>query len=428
MQQLDKLDKNDLSNLLKKYEERYSNFKNMNLKLDMSRGKPASDQLDISMKLLTNINEPSDCYSEKGVDYRNYGLLDGIPELKKLFSQIMGVGENELIIGGNSSLNMMYDTVVRMMLFGNQDGDMPWSKLDKVKFLCPSPGYDRHFAICEQLGIEMIVIDMNSDGPDINKIEELVSSDASVRGMWCVPKYSNPDGITYSDEICRRLAAMKTAAPDFRIMWDNAYAVHHLLGKEDKLLNIMEECRKNGTQNRIITFASTSKVTFPGAGVAAMGSSEENIIYFKKLMAIQTIGPDKVNQLRHYKMFPDFETLELHMNNLAKLLTPKFDAVKEILERELSGTGAATWTNPNGGYFISFNSLDGCAKEIVAMAKEAGVTITPAGASYPYGKDPRDRNIRIAPTYPTLSELKCAIEVLCVCVMIVSIKKMIDKL
>lgn len=405
--------------------ERYNKYKEMNLKLDMSRGKPGGDQLDLSMELLNDVNLVKN-YISKGNDYRNYGFVDGIPEMKQFFADVLEASVDEIIVGGNSSLNMMYDVISRSMLKGNVDGDMPWSKLDNVKFFCPSPGYDRHFAMCEYLGIEMITIDMTPDGPDMDTIEKLVAEDSSIRGMWSVPKYSNPDGITYSDDVCRRLASMKTAAPDFRIYWDNSYVVHHLNENHDVLLNILDECKKAGNPNRPIIFTSMSKITFPGAGISAIASSVDNVDFHKKGISMMTIGPDKLNQLRHINAIPDLDALGNHMNKHAELLRPKFDIVFNVLEKELKGYEVASWNVPNGGYFISLFTKKGCAKDSVQLAKEAGVTITPAGATYPYGKDPSDRNIRIAPTYPSKEELGLAIEILCVCIKIVTLKKALN--
>ncbi len=414
------------SKALKQYREqlykRYKDFQGKNLKYNMSRGKPCKEQLDLSMELL-NIKEYE---NEDGLDCRNYGIVDGIPEAKKLFSKLIEVDEDEVIIGGNSALTMIYDTLSRAMLFGVSENAIPWRKLPKVKFLCPCPGYDRHFAICELLGIEMIVVDMKSDGPDIDTIEKLVAEDDTIKGIMCVPKYSNPDGITYSDEIVDRLAAMKTKAKDFRIIWDNAYIVHHLSENGDKLKNILKACKKAGNENRVYIFASTSKITFPGSGVAVMASSSENIERIKSKLIIQMIGPDKINQLRHVKFLKSVENIEEHMKKHAKIIGPKFSEVLNILESELGGKGIAFWNKPNGGYFISLNTLDGCAKKIVKMALEAGITMTPAGSTYPYGKDPRDRNIRIAPSLPSMDELKNAIEIFCICVQIVSVDKLLN--
>lgn len=410
------------SSLLKEYEK----YKSMNLKLDMSRGKPCTEQLDLSLEILDCINSSESCKCDGGVDCRNYGLLDGIPEAKKLFADMLEVKPSEIIIGGNSSLNMMYDTIARAMTHGIL-GSTPWCKLDKVKFLCPSPGYDRHFAITEHFGIELITIDMKEDGPDMDAVKRYVESDPAVKGIWCVPKYSNPEGVTYSDEVVDRFAELNPAAPDFRIFWDNAYCVHHLNGRHDKLKNILEALRKNGKENMVYIFGSTSKITFPGSGVAMMAASEENINSIKKQLAFQTIGPDKLNQLRHVRFFKDLAGIEKHMEKHAEIIRPKFRAVLDCFERELAGTGLATWTNPHGGYFISLNTLDGCAKRTVALCKEAGVVMTPAGATFPYGKDPRDRNIRVAPTYPPLDELKIAAELLCLCVKIAGVEKLLEK-
>ncbi|CDZ23420.1 putative aminotransferase MSMEG_6286/MSMEI_6121 [[Clostridium] cellulosi] len=407
--------------LLKEYED----VKSKNLKLDMSRGKPGAEQLNLSLEVLDCINSSESCKAEGGVDCRNYGLLDGIPEAKRLFAEMLEVKPSEIIIGGNSSLNMMYDTVARAMTHGIL-GETPWCKLDKVKFLCPCPGYDRHFAITEHFGIELIPIEMKSDGPDMDAVQFYVENDESVKGIWCVPKYSNPEGITYSDEVVDRFAALNPAAKDFRIFWDNAYCVHHLTDKHDKLKNILEALRANGKENMVYIFGSTSKITFPGSGVAMMAASEENIASIKKQLAFQTIGPDKLNQLRHVRFFKNLKGIEEHMKKHAAIIKPKFDAVINALESELGGTGLAEWTNPRGGYFISVNTLDGCAKRTVELCKEAGVKLTPAGATYPYGIDPRDRNIRIAPTYPPLDELKVAAKLFCLCVKIAGIEKLLS--
>ncbi|OOM73604.1 aminotransferase class I/II-fold pyridoxal phosphate-dependent enzyme [Clostridium sp. BL-8] len=405
--------------LLKKYES----FKNMNLKYDMSRGKPCKEQLDLSMKML----DIQDYKSSDGVDCRNYGGLDGILDAKKLFAEIIGVDLNEVIVGGNSALNMIYDTIARAMSFGVLGSETPWGKLPKVKFLCPSPGYDRHFAICELFGIEMISVAMNSDGPDIETIENLAGSDEAIKGIICVPKYSNPDGITYSDHIVDRLAKMKTKAKDFRIIWDNAYAIHDLFGKGDKLKNILTACKEAGNEDRVFIYVSTSKVTLPGSGVAALAASKANIVKIKEQLSVQMIGPDKMNQLRHVKFLKDMCNIEAHMKKHAEILEPKFLAVLDTLSSELDGKDIAWWNKPNGGYFISLNTLDGCAKEVVKMTAEAGVIITPAGATYPYGNDPRDRNIRIAPSFPSATELKKAMEILCICIQIVSINKLLSE-
>lgn len=402
-------------------EKQYADFQAQNLKLDMSRGKPAGTQLDLTNGILFTLTK---YITEDGVDARNYGGLDGIPEAKKLFSGLLDIPTEKIIIGGNSSLNLMYDTMVRFMLFGT-GGNTPWSKLDKVKFLCPSPGYDRHFGICEDLGIEMITIPMTEHGPDMDLVEKLVAEDPAIKGIWCVPLYSNPQGIIYSDETVDRLGSMKTAAPDFRIMWDNAYGVHHIY-TENKVKDIFAVCEQAGNPNRVFYFFSTSKITFPGAGVALLASSPENIVEIKKHMGMQTIGHDKLNQLRTVTYLKNPEGVRDHMAKLAAELRPKFDVVLETLDRELSGTGLAKWTKPQGGYFVAIDTLPGCAKATVALAKAAGVTMTGAGATFPYKKDPNDTNIRIAPTYPTYDELKIAIALFCVCVKLAGVNKLLE--
>lgn len=402
-------------------EKQYADFQAQNLKLDMSRGKPAGTQLDLTNGILFTLTK---YITEDGVDARNYGGLDGIPEAKKLFSGLLDIPTEKIIIGGNSSLNLMYDTMVRFMLFGT-GGNTPWSKLDKVKFLCPSPGYDRHFGICEDLGIEMITIPMTEHGPDMDLVEKLAAEDPAIKGIWCVPLYSNPQGIIYSDETVDRLGSMKTAAPDFRIMWDNAYGVHHIY-TENKVKDIFAVCEQAGNPNRVFYFFSTSKITFPGAGVALLASSPENIVEIKKHMGMQTIGHDKLNQLRTVTYLKNPEGVRDHMAKLAAELRPKFDVVLETLDRELAGTGLAKWTKPQGGYFVAIDTLPGCAKATVALAKAAGVTMTGAGATFPYRKDPNDTNIRIAPTYPTYDELKIAIALFCVCVKLAGVNKLLE--
>ncbi len=402
-------------------EKQYADFQAQNLKLDMSRGKPAGTQLDLTNGILFTLTK---YITEDGVDARNYGGLDGIPEAKKLFSALLGIPTEKIIIGGNSSLNLMYDTMVRFMLFGT-GGNAPWSRLEKIKFLCPSPGYDRHFGICEDLGIEMITIPVTEHGPDMDLVEKLAAEDPAIKGIWCVPLYSNPQGIIYSDETVDRLGSMKTAAPDFRIMWDNAYGVHHIY-TENKVKDIFEVCEKAGNPNRVFYFFSTSKITFPGAGVALLASSPENIVEIKKHMGMQTIGHDKLNQLRTVTYLKNPEGVRDHMEKLAAELRPKFDIVLETLDKELAGTGLAKWTKPQGGYFVAIDTLPGCAKATVALAKAAGVTMTGAGATFPYRKDPNDTNIRIAPTYPTYDELKVAIALFCVCVKLAGVNKLLE--
>ena len=410
-----------------KLRQLYKEFQGKGLKLDMSRGKPSPEQLDLGMELLNAIDTETVMQAENGLDVRNYGGLDGIPEAKRLMADIMDVKPEQVIVCGNSSLNTMYDMVARGMLLGYL-GETPWCKLDKVKFLCPVPGYDRHFAVTEHFGVEMINVPMTEEGPDMDMVEELVSADAAIKGIWCVPKYSNPQGVVYSDETVRRMAALKPAAKDFRIFWDNAYAVHHLYGEENgKLLNILEECQKAGNPDMVFEFASTSKVSFAGAGISGIAASQANLADIKKSLTIQTIGYDKVNQLRHVKYFKDGKGVAAHMERHAALLRPRFELVLETLDRELSGLGAGKWISPKGGYFITFEALEGCATRIVALAKEAGVVMTPAGAPFPYGKDPLDSVIRIAPSYPSLEELKEAANVFVTCVKLATVEKMLEK-
>jgi aspartate/methionine/tyrosine aminotransferase len=415
----------ELNELYLKLKEKYDGYKSQNLNLDMSRGKPCLEQLDLSKDMLDILKSDEDYKAKDGTDYRNYGGLDGIPEAKELFSQVLEVSTKEIIIGGNSSLNMMHDTIARAMFHGVYGGESSWGKLPVVKFLCPSPGYDRHFAICELFNIEMITVDMLSTGPDIDTIEKLVREDDSIKGIWCVPKYSNPDGITYSDKTVDRLAQMNTKASDFRIFWDDAYTVHHLTEKSDRLKNILAACKSAGNPDRVFMYSSTSKITFPGSGIAVMAASEENLNFFRKQLSIQTIGPDKINQLRHVRFLKDIDNLKVHMEKHAAIIKPKFDMVLNKLESELGRKNIALWNKPNGGYFISLNTLNGCAQDVINRASEVGVKLTKAGATYPYGKDPRDRNIRIAPTFPSVEELEKAIEVLCLCVQLVSIKKIL---
>lgn len=412
-----------LSAVLQEQKKRYQELQAKHLSYDMTRGKPAQDQLDLSNAMLSD-QYIGTARTAGGTECRNYGCPDGIPEAKRLMAEMLGVAPDEVIIGGNSSLNMMYDTLVRFMLFGTGNGSVPWSRLEKVKFLCPVPGYDRHFLICEKLGIEMIPVELQADGPDMDAIRALVR-DPAVKGMWSVPKYSNPSGIVYSDEKIRALAEMPCAADDFRILWDDAYTVHFLGDAPAKQLNLLTACREAGNPDRALIFGSTSKVTFPGSGLAAMAGSAENIRFALSHITVQTIGPDKLNQLRHVNFLHDYDGILRHMRKHAAILKPKFDAVLRVLDEELSGTGILEWTRPEGGYFISINTLDGCASRVVSLAKECGVLFTPAGATFPYRKDPRDRNIRIAPTLPPLSELTEAIRVLCVCVKICSAEKLL---
>jgi DNA-binding transcriptional MocR family regulator len=395
--------------------DRYQRFKTLGLKLDMTRGKPSSEQLDLARGLLTNVSA-SDCKAADGTDTRNYGGLDGLPEMKAIFAEMVNTTPAGVVVGGNSSLQMMHDTIVRALLHGVPDGPAPWGRQGPVKFICPTPGYDRHFAICEHHGIEMVSVSMTDEGPDMDEVERLVAADGAIKGMWVVPKYSNPTGATCSDAVVRRLARMKTAAPDFRLMWDNAYAVHDLYEPGDALLDVLAACREAGHPNRPIVFVSTSKISLAGAGIAAMAASPANIADVKRHAAVQTIGPDKINQLRHVRFFGDYAGMRAHMAKHAALLRPKFEAVTRVFETELGEKGIATWTRPRGGYFISLDTPDGCASDVVRLADEAGVKLTAAGATFPYGKDPRNRNIRIAPSLPPLEQVEQAMQVVAVCV------------
>ena len=415
----------ELLSLKSELEDKFSEIKEKNLKLDMSRGKPSKAQLDLSMGMMDVLNSGVDLSCEEGIDCRNYGVLDGINEAKQLLSDMSEVPKENIVIFGNSSLNVMYDTISRSMTHGVM-GSTPWCKLDKVKFLCPVPGYDRHFAITEHFGIEMINIPMTDEGPNMDMVEALVNNDDSVKGIWCVPKYSNPQGITYSDQTVRRFARLKPAAKDFRIYWDNAYTIHHLYDdKQDYLIEILMACKQEGNPDMVYKFCSTSKISFPGSGIAAIAASTANLADIRKQMQIQTIGHDKVNQLRHARFFKDIHGVVEHMKKHAEILRPKFEAVLDGLEKELGGLEIGTWIRPRGGYFISFDALEGCAKAIVAKAKEAGVVMTSAGATFPYGKDPQDRNIRIAPSFPTPEELALATEIFVLSVKLVSIDKIL---
>ncbi len=405
-------------------EKAYNEHKAKGLKLDMSRGKPAPVQLDLTKDMMTILGT-DDYKTEGGMDCRNYGVLDGIPEAKAMFAEMLDVKPENIIVGGNASLQLMYDTIIRALQLGVLGSEKPWCKYDKVKFLCPVPGYDRHFAICQSLGIEMINVEYKEDGPDMDEVERLVASDESIKGIWCVPMYSNPTGLTYSDEVVKRMAALKPAAKDFRIFWDNAYCVHHLSDDHDTLLNIIDECAKAGNPDMVFEFTSTSKISFPGSGLAVMAASKANIDFVKSQMTYQTIGFDKLNQLRHVRFFKNADGIKEQMKRHAAIIRPKFEAVLEILDKEIAPVGAGSWKSPKGGYFISFDGFDGTAKRIVSLAKEAGVVMTGAGATYPYGKDPKDKNIRIAPTFPTVEELRAAMEVFCVCVKLASVEKLL---
>lgn len=414
-----------LTALLSQLKTRYKEAQAQKLKLNMARGKPAATQLCLSNGLLEKME---DYTLADGTDARNYGILEGIPECRELFGKLLDIPPGQIIIGGNSSLNMMFDILSFLCLFGTE-GSKPWLYYKycntPVKFLCPVPGYDRHFTICEELGIEMIPIPLGEDGPDMALVKKLVLEDKSVKGIWCVPLHSNPQGVCYSEEVVEQLASMETASKDFRIFWDNAYGIHHI-SEEVPLKNIINECEKHGNPNRVYYFFSTSKISFPGAGVALVASSTENITELKKHMSAQTIGHDKLNQLRHVQFFKTSENVLHHMKKLAGDLKPKFDMVADKLEKDLAGSGLASWSNPKGGYFVSLDTLPGCARRTIELAENAGVTLTEAGAAYPYGKDPEDSNIRIAPTYPAIDELKKAMDIFIICVKIAGIEKILE--
>ena len=405
---------------------RFDALRELGLALNMARGKPGKAQLDAVSDILTILHDPVQCQAD-GMDVRNYGQLSGLPSAKKLFAELLGCRAEECFIGGSASLTLMYDTIAKAYTHGLLHSEAPWSRLDKVKWLCPAPGYDRHFAICQALGIEMINVDYLEDGPDMDAVEKLVSEDEEIKGIWCVPMYSNPTGITYSDAVVKRFANLKPKAKDFRIFWDNAYCVHHLSENHDHLLNIIEECKKAGNPNMVFEFTSTSKISFPGGGLAVVAASKENIDFIKSQMTYQTIGFDKLNQLRHAKYFKNFESISEHMKHHAAIIRPKFDVVLYMLDKEIEPLGIGKWNKPNGGYFISFDALPGCAKRIVSLAKEAGVVMTGAGATFPYGKDPKDSNIRIAPTFPSVDELRQAMEIFCVCVKLASVEVLLNK-
>ena len=427
MKKYTELSREELLTLEAELEAKYLDYKAKNLKLNMARGKPCNEQLALSMPMLDILDSSAYMLAEDGTDCRNYGIMDGIAEAKALFADILDVHPENIIVFGNASLNIMFDTVSRAVTHGIM-GNTPWGKLDKVKFLCPVPGYDRHFKVTEHFGIEMINVPMTEQGPDMDMVERLVSSDASIKGIWCVPKYSNPQGYSYSDETVRRFARLKPAAPDFRIFWDNAYCIHHLYeDKQDSIVEILSECQLCGNADMVFEFASTSKVTFPGAGIAAIATSVGNVADIKKHMNAQTIGHDKINQLRHVKYLKDMDNVNVLMMKHADILRPKFEMVIDILEKELDGLDVGSFTKPIGGYFISFDTIKGCAKKVVSMCKDAGVEMTGAGATYPYGKDPDDCNIRIAPSFPVLEDLRMATELFALCVKLASVKKLLDK-
>ena len=427
MKAYDEMTKEELAEEIVELKKEYRRFQDMDLHLDMSRGKPCREQLDLSMGMMDALNSEADLSCADGTDCRNYGVLTGIEEAKVLLGDMMENNPDNIIIFGNSSLNVMYDTIARAYTHGIM-GNTPWCKLDTVKFLCPVPGYDRHFGITEYFGIEMIPVPMTPEGPDMDMVEKLVSEDESIKGVWCIPKYSNPQGYSYSDETVRRFARLKPAANDFRLFWDNAYGIHHLYeDREDYIVEILAECKRVGNPDLVYKFASTSKISFPGSGIACLATSPNNMEDILKQMTHHTIGQDKVNQQTDVRFFKDIHGMTEHMKKHADIIRPKFKVVLTTLENRLGGLGVGQWTNPNGGYFISFDSLDGCAKEIVEKAKKAGVVMTNAGATWPYGKDPHDSNIRIAPTYPNIEDLKLAAELFTLCVRLVSAKKIYEQ-
>ena len=424
MDDFNRFDEQHLRQTREKLMKRYEDFRSRNISLDMTRGKPCPEQLDLALGVLDCVDD-SHYTAEDGTDCRNYGGVDGLPEAKALFAKMLEVGTDEIIIGGNSSLNMMHDAFMRAMVNGVTEDSTPWKLQPKVKFLCPSPGYDRHFFVCQYLGIEMITIAMNADGPDMDAVERLVAEDDSIKGIWCVPKYSNPTGTVYSDSVVERLANMPTKSADFLIFWDNAYVVHHLGAKPAGLENILAACKKAGHPDRVLIFGSTSKISFASAGLAMMAGSKASMDRARKQMSFQTIGPDKLNQMRHVRFFQNMAGIEDHMKKHAAILKPKFDAVQEALETELGGKNIADWSRPEGGYFVSVDMMEGCAGPVVRLAAEAGVKLTPAGSTFPYMKDPLNRNIRLAPSFPPLDDIRLAMELVGICIQLASIEKLL---
>ena len=427
MEDFNRFDEQQLRQTKEKLIVRYEEFKSRSISLDMTRGKPCPEQLDLAMGLFDCV-DAGHFTAEDGTDCRNYGGLDGLPEAKGLFAKLMDVGTDEIIIGGNSSLNMMHDAFMRAMVNGVTEDSPPWKLQPKVKFLCPSPGYDRHFFVCQYLGIEMITIAMNADGPDMDTVESLVAKDDSIKGIWCVPKYSNPTGAVYSDSVVERLANMPTKADDFLIFWDNSYVVHHLGEKPAGLNNILAACKRAGHPDRVLIFGSTSKISFASAGLAMMAGSKANMDRARKQMSFQTIGPDKLNQVRHVRFFKNMAGIEDHMKKHAAILKPKFDAVQEALDTALGGKNIADWSQPEGGYFVSVDTLEGCAQPVVQLAAEAGVKLTPAGSTFPYMQDPLNRNIRLAPSFPPLADIRLAMELVGICIQLASIDKLLAKI
>lgn len=426
MKKYSELDKTALQTLLGELKAEYETQKSAGIKLDMSRGKPNVNQLDFSRAVLDVVDSKASTVAEGGIECANYAPLDGIPEAKRLMAELLEVDASEVFVGGNASLNLMHDCMSFCWLFPLPGCDKPWSADIEAKFLCPAPGYDRHFSVSEHFGLKLIPVPMTADGPDMDVVEKLIKTDASVKGMWCVPKYSNPQGITYSDDTVRRIAAMTPAARDFRIFWDNAYVIHDFYDdKREELLPLMPELKKHGHENNVFMFTSTSKVTFPGAGISAIGASAENMAYIKKHMSLQTIGYDKLNQLRHARFFKDINGVKEHMKLHASILRPKFEMVLDTFDAQLGGLGISEWTKPLGGYFISLDTLPGCAKRVVALCKDAGLVMTPAGATHPYGNDPDDKTVRVAPSFPGVDELKAAAELFCLCVKLASVEKLL---
>ncbi len=415
--------KEQLQSELSQLQTEYAGWKERGLKLNMARGKPGKEQLDLVSDMLTILHAPEDCESD-GIECRNYGELSGIPAAKKLFAELLGVKESQCFVGGSSSLQLMYDTVCKAFTHGLLHSEQPWCKLDKVRWICPVPGYDRHFKVTESFGVEMLTVPMTENGPDMDAVEKLIQ-DPTVKGMWNVPKYSNPEGVVYSEETVRRIAAMKPAAPDFLLMWDNAYCIHEFEGEFRPFPEILTLCREAGNPDMVFEFASTSKVTYPGAGISVMATSEANMAHMTKLMGAQIIGYDKLNQLRHVRYLQDKEHTLALMQRHAEILRPKFHVVLDALDRELAPLGIAQWKRPVGGYFVSLDAMPGTAKRALALAKDAGVVMTGAGATFPYGKDPQDSNIRIAPSYPPVEELRDAIAVLCLCLRLAAAEKLL---